>query len=152
MTNPTIEEKIAATKSLLVSGTLIIVVWLALAAASIWLINPLFGWIFLAFSVFSVFIIIRRQLCNSCYYCKSCTKGIAKLSKLFLGSYHIPGIGKGSALGMAVSIYVILTVIPGIALIDSTVQGFSLAKILVLAGLLSLSIYNLIVRAKNGNK
>ena len=152
MTTPNIEEKIQATKSLLVSGTFIITAWIILATFSIWLINPLFGWLFLAFSAFSVFIIIRRQLCNSCYYCKSCTKGFAKLSKLFIGSYHIPGISKGSALGMAAYIYVILTIIPSIVLINSTLQGFSLVKLLVLAGLLSLSVYNIIIRAKNGNK
>ena len=150
MTNPQTEEKIQTTKSQLVFGNLIIAVWIILATASFLLINPLLGWIFLGFSMFSVFVIIRRQLCNSCYYCKSCTKGFAKLSKLFLGGNHIPGLSKGSVLGMAAYIYIILTVIPGIALTNSTFQGFSLVKLLVLVGLLSLSIYTIIIRAKNG--
>lgn len=105
-------EKIEATKTLLFVGTLTLAVWVALGTLSIWLTNQLFGWLFLGFSAFAVLIVIRRLLCNSCYYCKSCTKGFAKLAKLTLGSSRIPGISKGSTLGMATTIYVILTVVP----------------------------------------
>ena len=112
-------EKIEATKSLLLFGTLTLAVWVALGTLSIWLINPLFGWLFLGFSAFVVLVVIRRLLCNSCYYCKSCTKGFAKLSKLTLGSNRIPGISKGSTLGMAATMYVVLSVIPGALVVNS---------------------------------
>ncbi len=141
-----------ATKPLLAFGTLIITVWIALGTAAFWLLNPLFGWLFLGFSAFAVLVVIRRMLCNSCYYCKSCTKGFAKLSKLSLGGNRIPGIGKGSTLGMAVSMYIILTVIPSVSLANSMFGGFSLLKLAVLVSLLSLTGYTVIVRATNRYK
>ena len=142
-------EKIVATKSLLASGTSLLAVWVALGALSIWLINPLFGWLFLSFSAFVILIVIRRMLCNSCYYCKSCTKGFAKLSKMSLGGNRIPGIGKGSTLGMAATMYVVLIIIPGMLLVNSMFDGFSLVKLSVLVFLLMLTAYTMVVRAKN---
>ena len=141
-------EKIEATKSLLFFGTLILAVWVALGTLSIWLINQLFGWLFLGFSAFAVLVVIRRLLCNSCYYCKSCTKGFAKLSKLTLGSSRIPGISKGSTLGMAITMYVILTVIPTALLVNSMLNSFDPLKILSLTGILLVTVCTLIIRAK----
>ena len=142
-------EKIVATKSLLASGTSLLAVWVALGALSIWLINPLFGWLFLSFSAFVTLMVIRRMLCTSCYYCKSCTKGFAKLSKMSLGGNRIPGIGKGSTLGMAATMYVVLIIIPGMLLVNSMFDGFSLVKLSVLVFLLMLTAYTMVVRAKN---
>lgn len=142
------EDKIQATKSLLFFGNLILAFWVALGTASFWLLNPLFGWLFLGFSAFIVLVIIRRLLCNSCYYCKSCTKGFAKLSKLFLGGSHIPGISKSSTIGMTATIYLFLTVIPSIGLINALLEEFNLLKLLLLICLLSVTVYNLTARAK----
>ena len=142
------EEKIAATKSSLLFGIIMITVWIAIGTAAFWVINPLFGWLFLGFSVFSILIVMRRQMCGSCYYCASCTKGFAKLSRLFLGGNRIPGISKGSTWGMTIFIYVLLSIIPGAMLVTSIFQEFSLAKIALLICLLSISVYNVAVRGK----
>ena len=143
------EEKIKASKSLLIFGTLTIAFWVALGTFSFWLTSQLLGWLFLGFSAFLILIVLRRQMCSSCYYCKTCTKGFAKLSRLFLGKSHIPGIGKGSEIGMAVFIYVILSVIPGTLLVPSIIQEFNPLKLLLLIGLLSISIYNLAARVRS---
>ena len=143
------EEKIAATKSSLLFGILLITVWIAVGTAAFWVINPLFGWLFLGFSVFSILIVMRRQMCGSCYYCVSCTKGFAKLSKLFLGGNSIPGISRGSTLGMAIFIYVLLSIIPGTVIVSSMFQEFTLLKLSLLVCLLSVSTYNLVNRGKN---
>lgn len=146
---PSNEEKIKATKSLLVLGNLTIVFWIALGTISFWLTTPTFGWLFLGFSAFSVLILLRRQMCSSCYYCQSCTKGFAKLSRLFVAESHIPGIGGGSEIGMAVFIYTILSVVPGILLVSSILQEFNPLKLLLIIGLLSISIYNGISRVRS---
>lgn len=146
---PTTEEKIKASKSLLFFGNLIIAVWIALGTAACWVLDPLLGWFFLGFSAFAILIVMRRQMCGSCYYCVSCTKGFAKLSKLFLGGNRIPGIGKGSTLGMAAFIYVLLSIIPGTLLVSSMFQEFSLLKLSLLVCLLSVSTYNVVSRVKN---
>ena len=146
------EEKIQVTKSSLLSGNFIIAIWVALGTVSCWLINPLFGWLFLAFSAFSILIILRRHLCNTCYYCKSCTKGFAKLSMLIQGANYIPGIGKGSLLGMVAFTYIILSVIPGALLANSMFTNFNLLKLLLLICLLIISIYSIILRKKFSSK
>ncbi len=145
-------EKIEASKSLFFSGTSTLAIWIVLGTLATLLINTLFGWLFLGFSAFVVLVVIRRLLCNSCYYCKSCTKGFAKLSKLSLSGNRIPGVGKSSTLGMAATMYIVLSVIPGALLANSMFGGFSLQKLSVLISLLLLTAYTVIVRVKNGYK
>ena len=144
---PSIEEKIKATKSLLFYGNLT-TVWVALGTAACWLVSPSLGWLFLGFSAFTILIMLRRQMCSSCYYCKSCTKGFAKLSKLFLGGTRIPGIGRGSTFGMTGFIYVLLSVLPSILLVSSMSQEFSQMKLFLLVCLLAISTHNGITRRK----
>ena len=146
---PSNEEKIEATKPLLIFGNLTIAFWVALGTISLWLTNPTLAWLFLGFSAFSILIVLRRQMCSSCYYCKSCTKGFAKLSRLFIGKSHVPGISKGSEIGMSVFIYAILSVVPGILLFSSILQEFSPLKLLFMIFLLSISTYNVTTRVRS---
>jgi hypothetical protein len=142
------EEKIIASKSLIFFGSLMIAVWIVIGTTAFWVINSMFGLLFLGFSVFSVLMVMRRQMCGSCYYCASCTKGFAKLSKLFLGGSSIPGISKGATWGMTAFIYLLLSTIPGIVLVSSIFQEFSLLKLSLLIGLLLISIYNAVSRGR----
>jgi hypothetical protein len=125
-----------------------IAVWIVIGTTAFWFINSMFRLLFLGFSVFSVLIVMRRQMCGSCYYCASCTKGFAKLSKLFLGGSSIPGISKGATWGMTAFIYLLLSTIPGIVLVSSIFQEFSLLKLSLLIGLLLISIYNAVSRGR----
>ncbi len=147
-----VEEKIETVKSRFVTGNLFAVFWVILGTLACWIVNPLFGWVFLGFAFFSIYIIIRRLLCNSCYYCKSCTKGFAKLSILFLGANHIPGITKKSLVGMTVFIFIVLLVTPTSVLASSLLVEYSLVKLIVLTGLVVTSLIALIIRAVNRNK
>ncbi len=147
-----VEEKIETVKSRFVTGNLFAVFWVILGTLACWIVNPLFGWVFLGFAFFSIYIIIRRMLCNSCYYCKSCTKGFAKLSILFLGANHIPGITKKSLVGMTVFIFIVLLVTPASVLASSLLVEYSLVKLIVLTGLVVTSLIALIIRAVNRNK
>jgi len=137
-------EKVQATKPQLLGGNLLALAWILLGTFGCWLINPLYGWLFLGFSAFVIYGIIRRMTCNSCYYCKSCTKGMAKLSLLFLGANHIPGIGKGTILSMNIVFYVVLTLIPGWLLASSLLAEYILLNLAVLLGLVAVSIIGLI--------
>mgnify|MGYP000706047994 CR=1 FL=1 len=147
-----VEEKIETVKSRFITGNLFVVFWVILGTLACWIVNPLFGWVFLGFAFFSIYIIIRRMLCNSCYYCKSCTKGFAKLSILFLGANHIPGITKTSLVGMTVFIFIVLLVTPASVLASSLLAEYSLVKLIVLTGLVITSLIALIIRAVNRNK
>jgi hypothetical protein len=145
---PTDEEKMKSTKSLLFFGNFMIAIWIALGTAVCWSFGSLSGWGFLLFSTFSVFILIRRQMCSSCYYCNSCTKGFAKMSKLFLGGNNIPGVNRGSTIGMTIFIYATLSIIPGALLISSIIQDFTQLKLLLLIGILSIPTIQATIRAK----
>lgn len=133
-------EKTQTTKPQLLGGNLLALAWILLGTYGCWLINPLYGWLFLFFSAFITYGIIRRMLCNSCYYCKSCTKGTAKLSLLFLGANHIPGISKATIRAMDATIYAVLTLIPGWLLVTSLLAEYNPLKLLVLSGLIGVSI------------
>jgi hypothetical protein len=137
-------EKIQVTKPQQLAGNLIALIWILIGAYGCWLINPLYGWLFLGFSAFVVYGIIRRMTCSSCYYCKSCTKGMAKTSLLFIGATRIPGLSKSSIWGMNAALYVVLTLIPVWVIV--TAQSFSL-QYLVLAGLIAVSAVSLIGKA-----
>jgi len=149
-------EKVQATKTQLLGGNLLALVWMLLGTFGCWLINPLYGWLFLGFSAFVIYGIIRRMTCNSCYYCKSCTKGMTKLSLLFLGANHIPGLSKSSIVAMTIIVYVVLTLIPSGLLAASIMAEYSLLKMLALAGIAAVStvgilgiLYNLAVKPKS---
>jgi len=144
-----VEEKIETVKSRFAAGNLIAILWILLGTFACWLVNPWLGWFFLGFSTFSVYLIIRRLLCNSCYYCKSCTKGLAKLSILFLGANRIPGLSNNTVKGMAIFVYTVLTLIPAAFLIYSLVSSFEMLKIISLACLFGISAVALIIRFRN---
>ena len=146
---PVEEGKVAASKSLLLFGILTIAAWIALGTAACWVFNSILGWLFLGFSTFAILIVLRRQMCGSCYYCASCTKGFAKLSKLFLGSNGIPGLGRGSVVGMAIFLYILLSIIPGALPVSSLLKEFTLLKLLLLVSILAITVYNMAARGKN---
>jgi hypothetical protein len=145
----TVEEKMAASHLLLFFGVLLLTVWIALGTAAFWLVSSWFGWAFLLFSVFSVLVVLRRLMCSSCYYCRSCTKGFGKMSKLFLGGRRIPGIGGDSSFVMVVALYVILSLLPSAVLVSSMFQEFTALKLLLLMCLVSITVVHAIVRLKN---
>ncbi len=142
------QEKIATSKSLLLFGGLTIAVWVAVSTSVFWVIYPAYGWFFLIFSAFSILIAMRLQMYSSCHYCVSCTKGFSKLSKLFLGGNNIPGISRGSTMGMTAFIYLLLSIIPGLMLVLSIFQELNPLKLMLLICLLSISIFNAVIRGK----
>ncbi len=146
------EEKIRATRPLLTLGAIMMSIWITLSSVAVFLISEIAGWLFLGCAAFSVFIVIRRQMCGSCYYCVSCTKGFAKTSMLFLGGNRIPGISKSSTIGMTVYLYMLLTAVPGAFLTSSLMRGFDLFRALLLAGLLAITVYNAAAHSLNLQK
>ncbi len=148
----TVEEKIEAVRSRFVGGNLLALLWIASGTFACSLVNPIFGWLFLGFSALSAYIIVRRLLCNSCHYCKSCTKGFAKLSILFLGANNIPGLSKGSIIGMTVYIFIALMAIPSLVLGGSVLSQFTLLKLVGLVAVLAVSLYALTNKAKDRNR
>lgn len=147
-----VEEKIETVKSRFVAGNLLALLWIVIGTVACWTVDPIFGWGFLIFSVISVYVVIRRMLCNSCYYCKSCTKGLAKLSILFLGANRIPGISKNSIVGMTAFIFLALLIVPAAVLINSILAQYTLVKFIFLIILIVISLCALTGRVVNRNR
>jgi len=150
MVNP--DEKVDAKKSSILKAQLLALIWILVGTVGIYLINPLYGWLYLAFAALSVYIIARRFMCSSCYYCKSCTKGVAKLSIMLLGGINIPGLGKGTVVGLNVFLYVALTVIPGALLALALLQTYNAEYVAVLVALLAITAVSVAAKIKRGNK
>ncbi len=146
------DEKVTAKKSSMLQGQLLTLIWILAGTLGCYLINPLYGWLFLAFSAFSVYIITRRFMCTSCYYCKSCTKGMAKLSIMMLGGNNIPGLGKSTIIGLDTFLYVVLTAIPGALLVSALLQSYNIVYVSMLAALLAITVISLAAKIKKGNK
>ena len=71
-------------KSTIIFGNLVMLIWFALGAISCWFFIPLIAWIYLAFAIIMVGIVLRKIVCTNCYYYgKWCHIGWGKLSACF---------------------------------------------------------------------
>ena len=55
-------------KSRIIIGNLAMATWIALGTIACWFMSPLGAWIFLAFAIIMVGIVLRKLLCTNCYY------------------------------------------------------------------------------------
>lgn len=69
--------------SSIIKGNLAMAAWIALGTIACWFLSPLGAWIFLAFALIMIGIVLRKLLCTNCYYYdKRCSIGWGKLSAL----------------------------------------------------------------------
>jgi hypothetical protein len=136
-------EKFEFKRPLLVLGNLAILAWVLLASLSLFAVNQWYGWLFLLFAAATIFLVLRRMGCSSCYYCKSCTSGFGRLAGWFFGNRTTKDLTNKTALGLVVFSYILLSFIPVALLAISLFQGFILLNSLVLICLAALTIYSL---------
>ena len=130
-------------KATIVLGNLIMILWIALGTIACWFLYPLVAWIYLAFAIIMVGIILRKLVCTNCYYYdKWCHMGWGKLSALFFKKGNIDEFNSGVGLKLAPLTYGLLALIPIIAIVISIVQEFTVSRIVVLLLLLSASFYS----------
>jgi hypothetical protein len=137
------QEKFEFKRSLLVFGNLALSFWILLGAIALWFYNQLAFWIFLLFAAFMVFAMLRRLGCSSCTYCTSCTSGFGRLSGWFFGRVPTKDLSSKTRLGFIGFLYFLLTLVPSVFLVISTIEVFTVAKIVVLAGILIISLYSI---------
>jgi hypothetical protein len=134
-------------KSELLFGNLLIVLWILLGAYSCWLLYPLSAIVFFALSSFLVFFELGKHGCQTCYYCKTCTIGMGKLPELFFRKAGTANVNK-KAMKLFPFVYLLLSLVPIVFYVISLVQSITVLKILTLALLLSFSIYSGAIRKK----
>jgi len=60
---------------LTIAGSLAIAGWITLGSVAVGFYNQIARWLFLLFALFTIFGLLCRIGCKSCYYCKRCTMG-----------------------------------------------------------------------------
>ena len=70
-------------KGRIILGNLVMLFLIALGTIACWYFYPLLAWIYLAFALIMVYIVLRKLVCTNCYYYnKWCGLGWGKLSAL----------------------------------------------------------------------
>ena len=136
------DEKLRFSRNLLVFGNLALLGWTLLAFFAMWTYNQVYGYVLLLFTAGSIYLILRRLGCSSCYYCVSCTSGFGRLAGAFFGRGYIKKGSVGNRKGFIGFIYLLLTPIPVAVLVLSLLEAFSVVNVLALVGILAVSVYS----------
>jgi len=130
-------------KASVILGNLAMILWIALGTIACWFLYPLVAWIYLAFALVMVGIVLRKLLCTNCYYYgKWCGIGWGKLSALFFKKGDVEGFNTSIGQKLAPLTYGILSLIPLILIVISIFHEFTISKIVVLLLLLLVSFYS----------
>jgi hypothetical protein len=137
------EEKLYFRKRFLVLGNLGLLTWIFLASFCVIFFNQLYGWIYLVFLAFMVYIVLRRLGCRYCYNCRECTSGLGRLAGAFFGRGYQRKESVGNKLCLIAFIYVLLLPVPVVLMAINFGHTFSYLKVLVPVCLLAVSAYSL---------
>ena len=130
-------------KSGAILGNFVMLLWMALGTIACRFVSPLAGWLYLAFALGMVYVVLRKLVCTNCYYYdKWCAIGWGKLAARLFKQGKIEHFSTCAGIKIAPATYGALTLIPLVLLIISLVQQFSLPKIAVLILLLLISFYS----------
>ena len=128
-----------------VSGNLLMVAWIAAGTIGCWFLSPVIAWIYLAFALIMVGLVLRKLVCRGCYYHgKWCALGWGKLAAFVSEREDMSKFGTGAGIKLAPMTYGLLTLVPIVTIVISffTDGGLLIQKITVLAILLFSGIYS----------
>ena len=134
-------------KTELIFGNLVIILWIGLGALSCALFYPLTAVLFFGLATFLVFYELGKHGCVTCYYCKTCTIGIGKLPELFFRRAGTANVNR-RALRLFPLVYLLLSVLPITFILISLFQEIAIYKVALLIAVLAFSMYTGIVRGQ----
>jgi hypothetical protein len=124
-------EKYPITTVLLENSLMLI--WILTGAYLCALISPTVGWVYLAFGLSMVLVIMRILVCRNCYYySKRCHTGWGKLSAMYCKPGNISRFGCGAAGAVIPIFYSSMALIPLILGIISFVKSFTSIALIIL--------------------
>ena len=130
-------------KCSIILGNLLMLLWIALGTIGCYFFRPLVAWLYLAFAIIMVFVVLRKMVCTNCYYYdKWCCMGWGKLSALFFKKGEIENFPKSIGIKIAPLFYGLLTLIPLVLIVISIIKEFTVPKLVVLFLLLFVSFYS----------
>ena len=124
-------------------GNFIMLLWIAAGTIGCWYLSPVAAWIYLAFAIIMIGIVLRKLLCTNCYYYdKWCCMGWGKLTALIFKKGDIENFNKSIGQKLAPLTYGLLTLVPLVLIIISLFMELTVLKIVVLVFLLLVSFYS----------
>jgi hypothetical protein len=124
-------------------GNLAVAFWIILDVTAFFLINLATGFLFLLVALIGVYGILKFLGCmRPCHQCKKCTYGLGRLSALYFGKRSLKDYKQTYGSAVAIFFYTLIGPFPAAFLLVSTVQSFTIFKIVVLVCLLVFSIYS----------
>ncbi len=128
-------------------GNLAIILWIALGAISYGIFYPLAGLGYFSLLAFLIFYEIGKHGCVTCYYCKTCTIGIGKLSEFFFKTEGTENVNR-RAQKIFLPVLILLSIVPVALVAFSIVQEVLVYKIVLVAAITAFSLYSGAVRRK----
>jgi len=126
-----------------VLGNLALAFWIAVDTIAFLLFNIAAGLIFLVIALIGIYGVLKFLGCmRPCYQCKKCTYGLGRLSALYFGKHSLKDYKQTYGIGTAIFFYSLLGPFPAAILLTSTVQAFTVLKIVVLLCLFMISLYS----------
>ena len=132
-------------KSELIFGNAAIILWIGLGAVSCWIFFPLAAIVFFGVAAFLIFYEMGKRGCVTCHYCKTCTIGMGKLPELFFKGAGTANVNR-RALKLFPIVYLMLSVLPIALIVVSIFQTLVIYGILLLAAIISFSVYTGLIR------
>ena len=136
-------------KAGIVLSNLAMILWIVFGTVACWLLYPPAAWIYLAFAIIMIGVVLRKLLCVNCYYYdKWCHLGWGKLSALLFPRGNINQFNVSIGQKLASLTYGLLSAIPVVLIVISLFQKFTGFKTAVLLLLLLVSFYGGTIRRK----
>jgi hypothetical protein len=136
-------------KARIIFGNFMMLLLFALGTIACWLFNPILAWIYLAFAIIMVGIVLRKLVCTNCYYYdKWCPIGWDKFAALLFKKGDINNFDSSTGIKLATLTYGAISFVPMIIVLISMVQNFSVFKLTVLIMLLAIIIYSAVISRK----
>jgi hypothetical protein len=108
-----------------------------------WLFNWAAGLVFLFVAVVGIYGVLKFLGClRPCYNCKKCTFGMGRLAALYFGNRSLKDYKHTYGIVVAIFFYALLGPFPVAVLLISSIQEFTVIKIVVFACLLAISLYS----------
>jgi hypothetical protein len=128
---------------LTIIGNFAVLLWIALGSLGFWLYNQAAGLVFLIVSLIAVYGVLKFIGCmRPCYHCKSCTRGFGRISALFFGKRSLKDPKESYGMASAVFFYALLGPFPAMFSFVSTIQTFTVFKLLISLCLLAVTVFS----------
>jgi len=108
-----------------------------------WLISPVLGGLYLAFSLVMIYVVLRRLVCTRCYYYgKRCGAGWGRLAAVMFSRRRPEEFNENAGIRLAPAVYGLVMLLPLGALGVLLARGATTSLLVLLAVILGIGFYS----------